>query len=142
VFEDVYDILGRLATKPRQAQIKDLPQAQATNRTVAFSNDDGSVTINGRTLIYRSNYGNKSVDFFRGSVLGRALFKALDQIRWTRGSGGVITYTDEYMRETMDAGAMVNSISNWFGPLGEREYERVRGWNPRTLRVVYRSSLR
>jgi len=143
VHQDVHKILQDLAGKPRQVQIKDLPEAKATNKTVTFHmGGDGSVTIKGRTLIYSTDYYKNTVERCRGHVVGQALFSVLESINWTRGTGGVVTYTNENYREDMSANAQPNTINKCYGPLGEREYEWVHGFNPRTHKPARRLSYR
>lgn len=78
---------------------------------------------------------NRTVESSRDAPLGRVFFAALSKVRWTRGSGGVITGNDEANRESDHAGGGANYITAGFGPLGEAAQAAHRGLTLATYRA-------
>lgn len=139
-----HEALSQLAGKPRQVQQADLDQLvpRATNRTTHFRVGwEASISFDGREVLWDVPENNHAVESARQHPVAQALFAALDKVTWTRGTGGVLTYNNEYARDSYDAGAGANQISAWYGPLGERDFAQANGYNPRTHKPVRRRGL-
>jgi hypothetical protein len=105
---------------------KDFPLANT--KTTAFSAGyDGSITLNDekRTVNWEVSENNHAVEDARQSHMGNALFRLLDKVTWTRGSGGHIYGSDEYRDDAGKeyAGGGGSYIKDTFGPLGEKAFE-------------------
>lgn len=74
-----------------------------------------------RTVRWYVSNNNRAVEQARESRMGRAFFDALARIQWTRATGGVIRYADEYSREDDLEHGGGATIRSSFGPLGEQE---------------------
>ena len=60
------------------------------------------------------------MDHAWASQLGKVLSAALEKVNWTRDTGGVFRYTDEYARDNeLDGGFSSVSISRSYGPRGK-----------------------
>lgn len=87
--------------KPTDADIERI-LPKATNRTTVFpvisptGYSEASISIEGRTLTWDVPENNHSTDNAKRSVLHGVLFGALNDIKWTRGSGGTIWGNCEY----------------------------------------------
>lgn len=138
---DSYEIEDLIITRrtndgePRRLQApkkKDLPPL-LESKTWNWSGDYDELFISidpkTRRLTWSISENNHSVDRAHESYLGRALFGALNKINWTRGTGGVSYYSDEYMKESLIDGGDGASES-YYGPLGEKAREDKLGWRP------------
>jgi len=108
--DDVNDIVSavvdrkwsgnKLVAKVRKPQKKQFPQHG--NNVTELRSSECSLHFDNetRTATWRVEENNHSCDRARESVLGRALFKALDKVNWTRGTGGRIWGNDEYNRDS------------------------------------------
>ncbi len=96
-----------------------------TNRSTLFGVSgqwggiDAAITFDGREVSWDVPENNRAVESSRNAPLGQVFFAALDEVRWTRGSGGVIISNNEANRESDCAGGGANFINSGFGPLGE-----------------------
>lgn len=123
--------------KPRAVKRADVHPQRATNKDNVFSFSDFSIAFNGRTVTWHVDYNNHSVDRAHQHPIAKAFFKALKNVKWTRGTGGVIRGDDEYARDArLEHGGSVG-ISLSFGPVGakEREYEMFPYGRPRGVKV-------
>lgn len=117
--------------RPRRLQApkkKDLPPLPA--QTWQFQDEGAAVRIDPekRTLSWEVDRSNRAVEHAWAGPLGRALQAALDKVEWTRATGGVFRYADEYADEAaMEHGGNPVRISRAFGPLGEEEQARAMG---------------
>lgn len=73
----------------------------ANNRTTAFSLGEAGIRFDDatRTLHWFVSENNRAVERAHEHPVAKALFKALDRIKWTRGSGGQIVGNDEINKE-------------------------------------------
>lgn len=125
--DDLYDkvqsaIMPRDAKRPLKPLKKDFPRA--TEKTVHFkAGYPGNITFDDaqHAVRWSVDENNHSVETARDSVMGVALFRALNAVQWSRNSGGVIAGNDEYNRDDRDAGGGANTINGAYGPLGARE---------------------
>lgn len=103
---------------PKRADIRPLRATSRTNRLpVGF---DAEISFEGRTVSWSVSENNHAVERARRHPVAIAFFAALDQVSWTRGSGGVIVGNDEYNRDSDGPGGGSNYITAAYGPKGER----------------------
>lgn len=97
-----------------------------TNRTTNFHASECSVTFDrdNSTVQWGVGENNHAVERARDTYVAAALFGALDQVKWTRGTGGTITGNDEYHREGSEYGGGANYHTDAFGPVGAEETPR------------------
>jgi hypothetical protein len=79
---------------------------------ISFDQDNKAVS-------WEVDENNHAVDEARNHPVANVFFKALNSVQWTRGTGGMIHYTDEYMRDAFGSGGDTSRISSRFGPIGE-----------------------
>lgn len=121
--------MERSEGKVRRIQVKDMNYP--TNRTTQFEAGvygDGTVTFNKekKSVIWSVGENNHAVDTARESVVGQAFFDRLNKVRWTHGTGGVISGNDEYNRDDDNIGGGGNYCTGSYGYLGaEQEPTRV-----------------
>lgn len=91
-----------------------------TSRTTTFCAPDCSVIFNvaNRTVGWDVPENNHACEHARGSHLGEAFFGAIGKVRWTHGTGGVITGNDEYASGSREAGGGANYVTAAYGYLG------------------------
>jgi hypothetical protein len=76
-----------------------------------------------RTVHWSVYEGNHACEEARRTPEARRLFKALDRIQWTRGSGGTIAGNDEYNQDCQDPGGGANYVVKYYGvPKKRRSY--------------------
>lgn len=99
---------------------KDLPLFPAS-KTWQWESGEWGVSINPKTrlLSWHIPSNNHAVDEARESELGKTLFSALDKIKWTRGTGGVSRYTNEYMRDADMEHGSGSTSEEGYGPRGK-----------------------
>lgn len=100
--------------KPARVLKSDLPFP--TNRTTDFPAGEGSVTFDKdtNTVHWDTTENRGAIEGAHKSVAGAALFNRIKTVKWTRGTGGVITGNNEY---AVDAGHG-DSCHSAFGPIG------------------------
>jgi len=129
VNEDVYFVMEGLVGygsngNPRTPRTSDVEKIapKANSRTTSFGGgQEWGIGIDGTKLSYYSGDNNHQVERARSHPVVAAMFRALNAVNWTRGSGGVFFGNDEYNRESGGAGSGGNYITSAFGPLGEAE---------------------
>lgn len=84
----------------RKPQKKHFPQHG--NNVTSYSCGECSVSFDNatRTATWSVGENNHACETARETVLGKALFAALRQVKWTRGSGGRIWGNDEYNQDS------------------------------------------
>lgn len=122
VYEEAHSLLWcSPGSRPRRVLRKDVQWP--TNRTTTFELPDGHVSLDrGKSTLTWSAEGNHGVERARSSRVGRALFTALGRVRWTSGTGGVISGNDEYNREDRAVGGGGNYVTGAFGPIGAQQH--------------------
>jgi hypothetical protein len=74
-----------------------------------------------------------SVDRVHEHKMANAFFGARNAIKWTRGSGGYVIYTDEYQQESDNFGGG-STVNNALGPIGEADWRHVAApWVPTSV---------
>ncbi len=117
------DVSGSVRTPTANDQLWVAPPV--TNRSTMFGvfaqwgGVDAAITFDGREVSWDVPENNRTVESSRDAPLGRVFFTALSEVRWTRGSGGVIVGNNEANRDSDYAGGGANFIASGFGPLGE-----------------------
>ena len=107
--------------KPKAPKKKDLGLLGARAKCVEFEDGHVSFGEDGRTVTWSVSENNHAVESARESAVGRAFFRALANVSWTRGSGGTIIGNDEYNRDSDYEGGGGNYVTSRFGPLGNGE---------------------
>lgn len=115
---------GRIKT-PRAAHLGPAP----TNRTLSFSaNGESSLTFDpaAKTVHWGVSQNNHAVDYARATVVYESFMKALDKVKWTRDTGGVITGNNEYHQDGGRGyeGGGGEYVTGAFGPIGAMEHPR------------------
>jgi hypothetical protein len=105
--------------------------AKATNRDVSFGAGDGVVSFDGRTLRWHTDQNKRSIERFESSVVGAALYAALDRVTWSRGTGGAARGQDEYgVDAALHHGGNAVALCKVFGPIGAEAHRRQYGFYP------------
>lgn len=132
ISSEVSDVIGALkgnAPGAKKVTQKAVDEAipKPTNKTTKW----GCVRLDPETrAVTLSVEGNRALDHAGEDrwEWGPAQ-KALDSVKWTRGSGGSATYTDEYARDAaMEYGGNPVEQRGHRGPIGWAEYEYDRGF--------------
>ncbi|WP_413318325.1 hypothetical protein AA0Z99_00185 [Agrococcus sp. 1P02AA] len=111
------------------ADLEQVVGARATNRTTTFTCGSSSLSIDGRTLTWDVDEGNRSVDDAHAQFLFRALERQLDGTAWTRGTGGIFYGKNEHGEEAY--GASGDYVSKHWGPKGAAETQAWVGFGER-----------
>jgi len=120
--EDTY-VLHRILTqqtnpwklrKPTKAAID---FAKASQRRFELDSVEACVYFDDETksVSWSVSENNHAVDDARNHPLARHLFRALRNVDWTRGSGGIIVGNDEYNQDGDDEGGGANYVTMTFG---------------------------
>jgi len=137
-------MLEAVASKPRRLTLPEVAKRfpKPTNRTTSWHVGlEAGISLKGRVVTWFTGDNNHSVETAHEEPLAGTFFGFLNKVKWTRGTGGVGTGNDEYNEESRDAGRGANYITFRYGPLGDREFEFVNGFNPKTLRRTRRRRL-
>lgn len=81
-----------------------------------------------KTVTWSVGENNHACDRAREHELGKAFFRELGRVEWTRGSGGKIVGNDEYNRDSRDEGGGGNILKDEFGPNVRRLRRRSPSW--------------
>jgi hypothetical protein len=113
-------VLRRKGYGDRPSRVLQAEMDFPTNRTTAFLAQGCSLTFDPakRTATWEVSENNHACDSARGTHLARAFFGAIEKVRWTHRTGGVITGNDEYRRESGEAGGGANYVTAAYGYLG------------------------
>ena len=128
-------MLEGAAQKPHKLTLAEISKTfpKAINRTTSWSVGlEAGISLKGRVITWFTGDNNHSVETAHEEPLAGIFFGFLSKVKWTRGTGGVGTGNDEYNEESREAGRGANYITFRYGPLGDREFEFVNGFNPKT----------
>lgn len=105
-----------------------------TNRTTDFHRGGASLSFDraASTVTWDVGENNHAVEHARETSMGKAFFEALEQVRWTRGTGGWFTGNDEYNEENRDAGGGANYVTTGFGPAAAADFAAWQATQPYT----------
>lgn len=125
---------GEDQRKPVKPKAKDFPKAG--RKVSVFQAGEGRIALDDstRTFIWNVPENNRACERAHEYAIAAATFAALDKIKWTRGTGGMITGNDEYNRESEHEGGGRNYVNYRFGPLGNaREFTAFTGRRGRRI---------
>jgi hypothetical protein len=110
------------APKKKDAQI--LP----TTKDCTLSLGDATVTLRNeaRTVTWDVPENNHARDHARRHPVAKALFRLLDRIDWTRGSGGKIVGNDEYNRDSEYEGGGGSYVTVEYSPEAQKRRASAR----------------
>lgn len=115
----IHMLLDDHSQRPHKLTVAELSQyfPKATNRTTTFPIGEGAIVIDGRTLRWQIGENNHACDKAYSHPVMKALMKALDAVKWTRGTGGRSWGSDEYAIEAArDHGYDPVSTKREWGP--------------------------
>jgi hypothetical protein len=104
-------------TKTSAPKRKDL-RLMAVSRGGTMHLDDATIHLDDAThsVTWAVSENNHACETARSLPMARALFAALYQIEWKRGSGGKIVGNDEYSRDGEGEGEGGNYVTAEYGP--------------------------
>lgn len=124
---DIYGAVTRSLCDEEGLQLrrplkKDFPHIPISTQKCSIEFTPGayiSIDQENKAVSWEVEENNHSVDEARDHPVANVFFKALSGVHWERGTGGMIHYTDEYMRDAFGSGGDTSRISSRFGPIGE-----------------------
>lgn len=143
-FEDErYDIVRSLLYKydrdqnkqvlrrPMKANLGILPTSKSCSinigeACISLDNESKSVT-------WDVSENNHACDSARKHSLAKEMFRLLNRITWTRGSGGTIIGNDEYNRESDCAGGGGNYVKDEFSLAASKREKEMRRYSHSTV---------
>lgn len=114
---------GSAETGPRRLLKTDLTWPNSRTTHMGDGDLDISFVDERHAVRYDVGENNHARDHAQRSHLHKAFYDAMDKVRWTRTSGGVLLGNDEYNREggyEMEGGGG-SYVVDAFGPLGVKE---------------------
>ena len=130
-------LLEGVAAKPHKLTLSEIAKTfpKAINRTTSWSVGlEAGISLKGRVISWWTGDNNHSVETAHEEPLAGIFFGFLNKVKWTRGTGGTGTGNDEYNEESREAGRGANYITFRYGPLGDREFGFINGFNPKTMK--------
>lgn len=107
--------------KPKKMHFKHVSLSNNEYKDQELSIDFDSTD---KTIKWSVLENNRSVDRAWECPLGRMFSKVISSVEWTRATGGVFYYNDEYNREEEGfSGAGGDRVSHYFGPIGKKHQE-------------------
>ena len=113
------DIKPKKPRAPKKGEIKALLLGKKVDH-VSFDGATISFGKDGRHVEWDVNENNHAVETAHDHPVGKAFFRALGKITWTRGSGGTICGNDEYNRDGEGEGAGGNYVTAEYGPAAQK----------------------
>ena len=117
--DDLYELLACSAEgKPRRARLQDLSAAcpLPAGADPSYRCGEAGLRFEGRKAHWRVPENNHAREQAHAHPLAAAFFRALDNVRWTRGSGGDIVGNDEYNRDSDYEDGGANYVTAHYGP--------------------------
>lgn len=86
----------------------------------SFRHGEATVSFDAKSGVMRWDVrdNNHAVSSAHAGWLGETLFAQLEQVKWTRGTGGWFTGNDEYNQDTDWVGGGGNYVTTAWGPIG------------------------
>jgi hypothetical protein len=112
-------------TVPTVAELEKYGIKKMTNKDSTFTvfSESGyecaEISFNDRKVTWEVWDNNHAVDEARKAPLAKTFFGQLSQVKWTRGTGGVIVGNDEYNQDDREFGGGANYTTGHFGPVGD-----------------------
>jgi hypothetical protein len=111
-------LLSGKKSRPRRPMKKDFefPNGKTTRFPAGW---EGMISLSdnkSRTVHWSTGENNHAVEDARESAMGRAFFRLLNRITWTRGSGGKFVGNDEYNQDDDYEGGGANYVTLSYGP--------------------------
>lgn len=99
---------------PKKKDLKLLP----LSKDAVLDLGDASISLSNdrRTVTWSVGENNHAREHARRHPMARELFRRLDRVTWTRGSGGKLVGNDEYNRDTDDEDGGSNYVTAEYGP--------------------------
>ena len=100
-----------------------------TSKNCSIGFDGGAcITLNNesKSVTWDVSENNHACDSARAHPLAKELFRLLERITWTRGSGGEIIGNDEYNRESDCAGGGGNYVKETFSAAASKARKALR----------------
>ena len=99
---------------PKRKDLKILPVSRGA--TLPLGEATIKLDDETRTVHWSVGENNHACETARSLPIARALFRELDKVEWTRGSGGKIVGNDEYNRDNDEEGGGSNYVTGDYGP--------------------------
>lgn len=136
VFKQLCSKSGKVC-KPTQAMVEAVIP-KAINKTTELCLDEWRVSLNNstRTLSISVSENNHNVDRFweMNDRFQACVFRVINDIKWSRNSGGEIKVQEESMNDEEGADKFVSSYLHALGPIGKKNEERRHDWSMRSFR--------
>lgn len=115
---------------PKKKDFKILP----TSKSCALHLDEATIILKNetRTVTWDVAENNRAVERAREEKLAKVLFRLLDKITWTRGSGGKIVGNDEYNRDSDYEGGGGNYVTAEYSQAQQKRDREARARAPRS----------
>lgn len=101
---------------------KDFPLAVSTKHTTYPVGNEGRITVDHatRTITWAVPENNHAVEHARETEMGKAFFRLMASVKWTRGTGGTLAGNDELNCDSRSEGDAANYVTARFGPEGAK----------------------
>ena len=105
-----------------------------TSKTCSLQLQEATITLNNtnRTVTWNVEENNRAVESARKEKLAQVLFRLLDKITWTRGSGGKIIGNDEYNSDSDYEGGGGNYVTAEYSQAKQKRDREARARTPRS----------
>jgi hypothetical protein len=120
---------------PKAPRKMDFPLIGTRSVNVVFNLSEASIALDTgkHEARWHVSESKSSVDRVHEHKMANAFFGARNAIKWTRGSGGYVIYTDEYQQESDNFGGG-STVNNALGPIGEADWRHVAApWVPTSV---------
>ena len=107
---------------------KNLLDKKPLTKDCLLSLGGSAIIFKDRTVIWDVAENNHAVQDERARPLAKFFFRKLDNLTWTRGSGGKIVGNDEYNREADYEGGGGAYVTATYPPAKRPKSFAVRGW--------------
>jgi hypothetical protein len=107
--------------RPLKPKKKDFPQKPITKATY-IPVGEAAIVLDPphRRVTWDVPENNHAVSTAREHPVAQTLFRALDRVKWTKNSGGLLVGNDEYNRDCESVGSGGNYVTAEYGPSRKR----------------------